>query len=381
MKIGFVLDDRLDKPDGVQQYVQLVGSWLNSQGHEVHYLVGDSPRALQKNVHSLSKTINVRFNKNRMAMPLPASKKKIALLLKHEQFDVLHVQMPYSPLLAGRVVASAPTRTTVVGTFHILPHGNASSIGTKLLGVVLKNNKKRFDGFLSVSSAAQVFAKSHFGIESTVLPNVVDLQLFSKGIAIKKYNNKPNIVFLGRFVERKGAQFALDAYKQLLELYDAPLRLILCGDGPDKAKLTQRANAITHHHKDIVFTGFLKESEKSNYLATADIAVFPSTGGESFGIVLIEAMASGSKVVIGGDNSGYTTVLGDQPNTLVHPQDTDQFAQRLLLLLKDNKLAGQIHEQQQNLVKKYDITYVGPKIVAFYEKHLHNSAKKDVKNV
>jgi phosphatidylinositol alpha-mannosyltransferase len=164
-------------------------------------------------------------------------------------------------------------------------------------------------------------------------------------------------------------------------MYDAPLRLILCGDGPKKASLVKQADAITHHHKDIVFTGFLKESEKSNYLATADIAVFPSTGGESFGIVLIEAMASGSKVVIGGDNSGYMTVLGDQPNTLVHPQDTDQFAQRLLLLLKDKKLAGQIHEQQQNLVKKYDITYVGPKIVAFYEKHLHNSAKKDVKNV
>jgi len=373
MKIGFVLDDRLDKPDGVQQYVQLLGSWLTSQGHEVHFLVGDSPNATQKNVHGLSKTVKVRFNKNRMAIPLPASKIRIKKLLQKEQFDVLHVQMPYSPLLAGRVVKAAPQKTAIIGTFHILPHGKVSSAATKVLSALLHTNKKRFDGFISVSSAAQLFAKSHFGITSVVLPNVVDIQRFSKGITIKKYSDKQNIVFLGRFVERKGAAYILDAYSALLGLYNMPVRLILCGDGPDAAALKQKANTIKHANKDIVFTGFLAEDEKSAYLATADIAVFPSTGGESFGIVLIEAMASGSYVVLGGNNPGYATVLGGQELSLIDPLQTNEFANRLLYLLRDKKIATTLHNQQQEVVKAYDIAHVGPQIVDFYKKHLHNT--------
>lgn len=374
MKIGFVLDDRLDKPDGVQQYVQLLGSWLSAQGNDVHYLVGNSPGALQTNVHNLSKTVSVRFNKNRMAIPLPASKKLIAALLAKHKFDVLHVQMPYSPLLAARVIKAAPVSTVIIGTFHILPHGALSRIGTKALSVVLKNNKKRFSGFISVSTAAQAFAKSHFGINSVVLPNVVDLKRYSLGKPIQKYSDKKNIIFLGRFVDRKGARYAIEAYKKLLDLdlKDTPIRLILCGDGPDKNKLHMQASAVTNSNKDIVFTGFLSEADKPNFLASADVAVFPATGGESFGIVLIEAMASGAYTVVGGDNAGYKTVLGGQPISLVHSQDTDIFAKRLLHLISNETDALKLHHQQQQLVKNFDISYIGPQIVAFYNKHLHN---------
>lgn len=102
MKIAYVLDDRLDKPDGVQQYVRDMSGWMRDKGHEVHYLVGNSPGATESNLHNLSRTVGVRFNKNRMRIPLPASKRAIKQLLDDERFDVLHVQMPYSPLwLAG----------------------------------------------------------------------------------------------------------------------------------------------------------------------------------------------------------------------------------------------------------------------------------------
>ena len=368
MKVGFVLDDRLDKPDGVQQYVALLGSWLSKHGHEVHYLVGDSPSAKQQNVHNLSKTINVRFNKNRMAIPLPASKKAVRDLLAKENFDILHVQMPYSPLLSGRIISAAPATTAVVGTFHILPHGVLSKTGTKALSALLYKNKKRFDGILSVSSAARVFAKTHFGVSSRVLPNVVDLSRFSKGTPLNDLRKTKNIVFLGRFVERKGVHYLLQAYGQLLdnlEDKEAP-KLLLCGDGPDKLSLQKQAEKLISKGGDIVFTGFLKEEDKAGYLASADVAVFPSTGGESFGIVLIEAMAAGSKVVLGGDNDGYKTVLGDQPFSLVHPQDTAAFADRLHNMLYDEEFASTLGKRQRQTVKQYDIEYVGPKIVQFY---------------
>src|SRR5579875_4032120 len=100
MKIGMVLDDTLDTPDGVQQYVLQVGRWLSAQGHDVHYLVGATTRTDIPNIHSLSRNKQVRFNGNRMSMPLPASRKKLKQFLRTEQFDVLHVQVPYSPFMA-----------------------------------------------------------------------------------------------------------------------------------------------------------------------------------------------------------------------------------------------------------------------------------------
>ncbi len=371
MKIGFVLDDRLDKPDGVQQYVKLLGSWLTADGHEVHYLVGESPRTTHQNVHHLSRTVNVKFNKNRMAIPLPANKKNIHELLARDQFDILHVQMPYSPLLAGRVVAAAGPHTAVVGTFHILPHGKISSTGTKVLSAVLKKNKQRFDGFISVSAAAQVFAASHFGINSTVLPNVVDLKHYEKGRMLKKYADKQNIIFLGRLVERKGAPYLLDAYSRLVEKYPemaATTRLIICGTGPERLKLAQAAKVIMKNYAaEITFAGFLKEEDKPDYLASAAIAVFPSTGGESFGIVLIEAMAAGAGVTLGGDNPGYRSVIGSVPRTIIDPKNAESFAMTLHLLLKDKELAEHLHAEQQTLVKQFDVDHVAPKIVHFYE--------------
>src|SRR4051812_47082988 len=91
-KIGFVLDDGLDKPDGVQQYILTLGAWLSEQGHEVHYLVGQTNRTDIKNVHSLSKNIRVQFNGNRMSIPLPTSSRKLRSFLRAEHFDILHIQ-------------------------------------------------------------------------------------------------------------------------------------------------------------------------------------------------------------------------------------------------------------------------------------------------
>ncbi len=231
MKIGFVLDDRLDKPDGVQQYVKMMGGWMSAHGHEVHYLVGSSPTATENNVHHLSRTVVVKFNKNRMGIPLLASRSKVRQLLAREGFDILHVQMPYSPFLAGRVVSAAGPETAVIGTFHILPHGRLSSAGTRALSAVLAHNKKRFDAFLSVSEAARVFAASHFGIKSVVSTNVVDLKKYRMGKPLKKYSDKQNIIFLGRLVTRKGAPHLLAAYAVLLEKHSelaSKVRVIIC---------------------------------------------------------------------------------------------------------------------------------------------------------
>lgn len=381
MKIGFVLDDTLDKPDGVQQYVLTLGTWFSSQGHEVHYLTGQSKRTDVPNVTSLSKNIGVRFNGNRLSIPLPASKEKIASLLRREQFDVLHVQMPHSPLLAARVVRKAAPNTAIVGTFHIAPFSKLETVATRALGLWLKPNLSNFDTVISVSKTAHDFAKKTFHIDSQIVPNLVDISLFQSK---SKPTATPQITFLGRLVPRKGCEHLLRAIAILQNTNpELDYQVNICGDGEDRGRLEQLSRELKIDAV-VKFNGRVSETEKADILATSQIAVFPSTGGESFGIVLIEAMASGAKVVLAGDNPGYKDVLGSVPEAIINPLQHEAFAERLKECLTDQKLVERLHEQQQAIIKQYDVSVVGPQVFACYQdaiakrkSHKHNGAYEE----
>ncbi|HSX44685.1 MAG TPA: glycosyltransferase family 4 protein [Candidatus Saccharimonadales bacterium] len=381
MKIGFVLDDSLDKADGVQQYILTLGRWFTQHGHEVHYLVGQTARRDIKHVHSLSRNLQVHFNQNRMSTPLPADKNQIKKLLEQERFDVLHVQLPYSPLMAGRVIRAVSPQTAVVGTFHVIPFSKLESRATRLLRLWLWRNIKRFDAVVSVSLPAQKFARTKFKVKSQILPNPVQISAFNGGKRLKKYSDgKLNIVFLGRLVERKGCLHLLKAL-QLLHDQNSLLnvRVIICGKGPLEQTLK---NYVKEHRlaKIVQFVGFVSEDDKPDYLASADLAVFPSLGGESFGIVLIEAMAARSKIVIAGNNPGYHSILHDRPKQLVDPTNTLQFAKTLKQFLYTNSLRRQSEIWQANEVKRYDVAVVGGQLLKLYQelvaKRTNNSHNK-----
>lgn len=368
MKIGIVFDDSLDRPDGVQQYIKTIGRWLQDQSHEVHYLVGESDPELNADlvVHPLSKNFSVKGNQNILSLPLPADKEKIRQLLKREDYDVLHVQMPYNPLLSGRVISAASPETNIVGTFHIVGATWLENYGSKLLSILQRRTLKRFDHILSVSNAAQEFAKRYFGVESEVVPNAVDIKKFGHGRKLKKFDDgQQNILFLGRLVKRKGCELLLEAAhwldnRQMLE----NRRIIICGPGPLEDELKSKTKHYGLSDK-VTFEGFIAEESKADYLSSADLAVFPSTGGESFGIVLIEAMANGA-LVLGGDNPGYASVLGPQPELLVDPNDTAALATRIDKLLSDKRLAERLTNWQDEEVKKYDVNAVGKQLEAIY---------------
>lgn len=361
LRIGFVLDDTLDTPDGVQQYVLTVGSWLSAQGHEVHYLVGESSRQDVTNVHSMARNVKVRFNQNRLSIPLPTRKSEIIRKLAELKLDVLHVQMPYSPLFAGRVVSAAPATTKVIGTFHIVPASWLHSAGARSLELVNRRTLKRFHSIISVSPAAAQFAKTVFGIDSVIIPNAVAIKAMKHDPI---HTETPHIVFLGRLVERKGCQYLLSALLQLQKQYKGAYTVTIAGKGPLLSKLKQYVEK--HAIKSVFFTGFIEESEKPALLASADIAVFPSTGGESFGIVLIEAMAAGSRVVLGGNNVGYQSVLGDHPDLLVDVQNPKTFANRLQYFLEHETARNAAAVWAKAAIVQYDVAVVGKKIVEQY---------------
>lgn len=359
LKIGLVLDDTLDSTDGVQQYVLTLAECLSKQGHEVHFLVGHTKRTDKPNIHSLSKNIAVRFNKNKLSVPLPASQKKTRQLLNRLQLDIIHVQMPFSPFLAGRVIASASEQTAVVGTFHILPASNVARFGTHFLGKLTKRSLARFDEFCAVSKPAQKFMLQAFGEKARVIPNAVNLRYFSG--TKPKVDQDLRIVFLGRLVERKGAQYAIRAFARLNNKNTA---LLIGGSGPMQTKLQKLVRRLDVTDR-VEFLGRVAEASKADLLASADIAVFPSLGGESFGIVLVEAIAAGAGVVIAGDNPGYASVITDL-NQRVDPKDVSIFATKLDDLLANKKLRQNIHKSQQKLITKYDVDAVGRQVLTMY---------------
>ena len=153
-----MIDDDLDRPDGVQQYVLTLGAELTRRGHDVHY-VASTTRRVDLPLHVVGRNVGVTFNGNRLNTPLPASRAQVRDLLARVPFDVLHVQMPYSPVLAGRVVSAAAPGTAVVGTFHIYPHSWWVSAGTRALGLLEQRRLRRFRHVFATSQAAAQFAQ------------------------------------------------------------------------------------------------------------------------------------------------------------------------------------------------------------------------------
>lgn len=376
LKIGFVLDDSLDTPDGVQQYILGLGLWLSQRGHDVHYLVGETSRHDIANIHSLSRNLKVTFNGNKMSTPLPTSSRRLRAFLAEEQFDVLHIQMPYSPFLAHRVILAAPKQTVIVGTFHIMPSSNVEFMGNRLLGAALSRSLKRFDACFAVSDAAQEFMLQTFRTTSTVLPNVVDRKRFASAEPRAEFDGKKlTIMFLGRLVPRKGCQTLLEATRILKQKNNLPpFRIVVCGKGPLDSALKQFVKEELL--EDLVtFTGFIPEEEKPSYVASADIMAFPSLGGESFGIVLLEAMASERPVVLAADNSGYHSVLGPNPELLFPPGDQYELAKKLSEFLRDTDARSKAVAWQKRYVKQFDVTIVGKQLEDTYLQLLQKKSK------
>jgi len=370
LKVGLVLDDSLDRPDGVQQYVFRISEWLEQNGHEVHFLVGETKRTDLENVHQMSRNLRVKFNGNVMSMPLPTSKKFLRQTLDDLQLDILHVQTPYSPLMAGRLMHLASANTAVVGTFHILPYTRLVTIANIVLGWINRRSAREFDRIMAVSEPAKKFALRTYGYDAAVIPNPVRVSDF---IDATGKDDVLRIVFLGRLVERKGALWLLKAVAYMREqgLYDGDFEVVVGGKGellPDLVHFVEE-----HQLETIVnFPGFIPEDEKATLLASGDITVFPSTSGESFGISLLEALAASRGVVLAGDNPGYSSVMYGFPEQLFDPTDVPTFATLLAKWLKEKEARQAIRSAQRDYVRQFDIAVVGSAVEAIYREALQS---------
>lgn len=374
-----MLDESLDAPDGVQQNILTLGRWLMSNGHQVHYLVGQSRPIDSLNVYSLSNNVRVAFNGNRLSVPMPVSKHKVINLLEDLHLDILHIQAPYSPFLSG-VILKANKHAATVATFHILPSSKFVYAANYLLSLLNMNTAKFIDLNLSVSEPAAKFAKQVYGYHSKVLANPFEYDAFYSGNEIKSPPRKTNlvkVVFLGRLVPRKGP---FELLKALVVLKNKNLlnnvQVIIAGKGPlgEKLKEFTQKNDLDKH---CVFTGFVAEDDKAALLQSSDLAVLPSTGGESFGISLVEAMAASKGAVIAGDNPGYRSILAPElQDHLFKPKDSHEFAEILYKFISNKGLRDEASKIQRRLVEQYDVGLIGPKLLEYYEQALQKRRKQ-----
>ena len=188
---------------------------------------------------------------------------------------------------------------------------------------------------MSVSAAAQTFARQIYGLDSIIEPNVIGLTPYRQASVKSTANRTVTIIFLGRLVERKGCEYLLRA---IVELKDRPQLKPFRGDNRwswTAGNKTKRF-VLEHDMKKLVeFTGFIDEVDKPDFLAQSDLAIFPSTGGESFGIVLLEAMAAVPGVVLAGDNEGYASVMQPHVEQLFAPRQSQLLAEKMAYYIQD----------------------------------------------
>jgi phosphatidylinositol alpha-mannosyltransferase len=369
LRVGLLYDDSVDRPGGIAQYVATLAGSLRRRGHHVAVLAGASEAQELEGcvVHSLARNVLVRFNGSAHTMPALASGRQIRELLRRESFDIIHVQVPYSPLLAGRVIASLPSRVALVGTFHVASERALPRVGARLLSAVTQRSLARFDKIVSVSDCAAEFAATTYGCGPTqVVPNMIDLPYGPQESVRRGDSGSPVIVFLGALVPRKGPGRLIEAFA-LLRARVPYARLEIAGDGPLRAALMRRTRRMGLMGS-IRFHGQVSNVEKRRLFGSADIACFPSSFGESFGVVLLEAIAAGAGVVLAGNAVGYRELFATMPDAICGTDPLDLASH--LFRLNDPERRECLRAQQLELLSRFDSSLVSARVLDVYREAL-----------
>jgi len=365
MKIGLVCPYNIAKGGGVQEIVKAMQTELVRRGHDV-VIITPQPREPYvddgRRVIFLGSATDVKTPLNTTAQ-FSASMltDEIDSMLEHEKFDVLHFHEPWIPVLSRQILSRS--KTVNVATFHAkLPETVVSRTVAKVITPYTKPLLRHIDSFTAVSEAAAEYLLSLADVPVEIIPNGIDLKHFKKTAATpqKPANGLKTILYVGRLEGRKGVKYLLRAFAEL-EAREPNVRLVIAGDGVDREKL--EAEAVELGLRQVEFLGYIDEATKKQLLQTADVFCSPAIYGESFGVVLLEALASGL-VTVAGDNPGYEAVMqGLGKLSLVNPKDTSQFAHRLQLLLTDDDLRALWQRWAKDYVRQFDY----PKIVDRYE--------------
>ena len=361
MRIGMVCPYSFDVHGGVQAHVLQLGEVLRARGHDVSVLAPSSPHVqLPDWVVSGGKAVPIRYNGSVARLRFgPATHRMVKKWIAQGDFDVLHLHEPNAPSLS--VLALMIAEGPIVATFHT---STTKSLALGVFQGVLRPWNEKIVGRIAVSDLARRWQMEALGSDAVEIPNGVDVESFASAPLLPGYPRPgKTVLFLGRFDEpRKGMAALLDALPALVERFD-DVEVLIVGRG-DADELREKAGDLGGHLR---FLGQVDDDEKVSALRSADVYCAPNTGGESFGIVLVEAMAAGTPVVA-SNLDAFRRVLADgKAGRLVPVDDPAALAEALIDVLVDAKLRVRYVKAATAAVHRYDWSVVADDIMRVYE--------------
>jgi phosphatidylinositol alpha-mannosyltransferase len=362
MKVGIVCPYDWSAPGGVGTHISDLAVALQRLGHQVHVLApAEDDSDLPSFVESSGKPVPVSYNGSvaRVAFG-PVSTRRVRRWLREGDFDVLHVHEPASPSLS--LLACWVARGPIVATWHSsVVRSRAMHVGYWPLVMALEKVSAR----IAVSEAARQTLVEHFGGDAVLIPNGVDCGKYATAEPLEGWPGAgPALLFMGRLDEpRKGLQVLLDALPAIIRRHPKA-RLLVAGPGDvDEARSKLSPDLVDK----VVFLGRVSEQDKVRAYHSVDLYVAPNIGGESFGIVLAESMASGTPV-LASDLDAFRQVLDEgRAGSLFAQGNPADLAEKASRLLDDPIELARIGLAGRDYVQRFDWQLVARKVVEVYE--------------
>jgi phosphatidylinositol alpha-mannosyltransferase len=361
MRIGIVCPYSFDAPGGVQNHVRDLAEALIVRGHEVSVLAPSEQAPMPPYAVSAGGAVPVPYNGSVARVSFgPVVAARVRRWLREGAFDVLHLHEPATPSIS--VLALWAAECPVVATFHT---SNVRSRAMSASAAILRPSMEKIAARIAVSEYARDTLVTHIGGEPVVIPNGVYVDQYRDAAPREEWRGPDGTVaFVGRLDEpRKGFALLAAAFGRVAEGRPG-LRLLVVGGG-DIDRARSRVPAAVRDQ--VTFLGAAPDQDKAAALSTADVYVAPNTGGESFGIILVEAMAAGA-AVLASDLPAFRRVLGDGRYGVLFPtEDADALAAELAGLLADPGGRAALDARAQQAVRRYDWSTVATQVLQVYE--------------
>ena len=370
MKIALVSPYDFAYPGGVVVHIRHLYEQFTKMGHKVKIIAPCSSNRdipFSEDVIPLGKPISIyrRGTVARVALS-PLLSRRVKATLKEEQFELIHLHEPLCPLLPLLVLDHS--QSVNVGTFHAY---HSSDMGYMFGKFILRRWFGKLHGRIAVSKPAMDFVNGFFPASYDIIPNGIDLEHFSTTVPpIERFcDDKLNILFVGRHEKRKGLRYLLAAYKRVKN--EVPnTRLIIVGPG-NREHYERQVNKV--NLGDVVFAGHVSNEELPRYYNSCHLFCAPATGEESFGIVLLEAMAA-AKPIVASQIEGYASVLSHGvEGILVSPKDGQALAEALVRLLSDRSLRQEMGAKGRQKVEKYSWQNIAQRLLQYYTRLLNGT--------
>lgn len=366
MKIALVSPYDYPYPGGVTEHVRNLAEQFMARGHEVHVIAPSSaqPGSMPAlpTVHRIGRPVSIPANGSvaRITLPLRGYL-QVKRLLTFQAFDIVHLHEPMMPALPLAVLHHSPAIN--VGTFHAFGKSSMAYFSAKQMLAPLF---RRLHGKIAVSGPARDFVARHFPGDYRVIPNGIDYDRFATRLQpIDRFeDDRLDVLFVGRLEKRKGLEYLLRAWPAVhAEMPKA--RLLVVGGGRRLEKYRRWVREHAWH--EVHFIGHVSPADLVRYYQTSDVFCAPSTGQESFGIVLLEAMAAG-RPIVASRIPGYAEVLEHgSEGLLVEPRNPAALAAGLLRLLRDADLRRAMSDRGRIKAADYDWSHVAERVLAFYD--------------